>query len=865
MGDTLIPYDREELKRLGPQRALRGKQLREVAFPLGGIGTGCISLGGRGQLRDWEIFNRPNKGFAPEFTFATLRIKVGDAEPVMRVVASPPQPPFSGAIGLPNRYGAGFPHMEAATFRGEYPFARLEFEDEALPVRVSLEAFNPFIPLDPDDSAVPCAILTYRLANTSEQKVSALLVFTMQNVVGYCGAGEPTSGDLGGNVNRFRKREGTHGVFMTTERFGPESHRYGSLALVPCWPDITWTTQIEEGDHPFDRGYAFWDSLITSGEFDCIGAHEPTPEGRTAIGAVGMKAEVAPGESCELPLIIAWHFPNFVKYWSQGPDGVQPQWKNHYALPFEDAYHVAEYVYGNLTRLRNESMAFHDALFDTTMPPHVLDAVSSQASTLKSPTCLRLQDGTFYAFEGCDPTRGCCDGSCTHVWNYAQTLAFLFPSLERSMRSADYAYNMREEDGYMGFRLQLPLGSDIWGHPHAAADGQLGGIIKTYRDWLLSGDDCWLEGLWPKLKMSLAYAWKQWDIDRDGLPEGVQHNTYDCELIGPNPLTGAFYLGALRAAEEMARRLGDEELAGTCRALFAKGSAKMDDLLFNGEYYVHRYDPEQTDQRPFGEGCLSDQMVGQWLNSLCGLGHLLRPENIRTALQSIFRHNFRPSLKEHVNPQRIYALGDEAGLLMCSWPHGGRPEKPTLYCDEVWTGIEYQVASHLIMEGFIDEGLAIVKAVRDRHDGERRNPWNEPECGNHYARAMSSWGLMLALSGYFYSAPDNLICFRPALHFSDFRTFWSNGKGWGSYHQKFDDEGADVTMDVLGGDLPLKVLMIGAPETEKQVRASASLDGKAIEVSCGYRGGGLHIQFPQPITIGRKRRLHLKLEFTAGG
>ena len=179
---------------------------------------------------------------------------------------------------------------------------------------------------------------------------------------------------------------------------------------------------------------------------------------------------------------------------------------------------------------------------------------------------------------------------------------------------------------------------------------------------------------------------------------------------------------------------------------------------------------------------------------------------MRETLQSIYRHNFKHNFMDHANTQRIYALNDEKGLLLCSWPRGNRPALPFVYSDEVWTGIEYQVAAHLIYEGLVMEGLAITKAVRDRYDGQRRNPWNEVECGNHYARALSSWSLLTALCGYHYSAPDRRLAFAPRLNAADFRCFFTTGSGWGTFSQKVARQDAVARIDLAGGALTLTEL-----------------------------------------------------------
>ena len=319
-------------------------------------------------------------------------------------------------------------------------------------------------------------------------------------------------------------------------------------------------------------------------------------------------------------------------------------------------------------------------------------------------------------------------------------------------------------------------------------------------------------------------------------------------------------MGALRAAEEMARHLGDEDAAKEYRELFEKGSARSDEMTFNGDYFVQVYDPEKATTQQFGDGCLSDQMLGQWLAAVCGLGYLFEPDHVRSALASIFRFNWRPDLSDHANPMRVYALNDEAGLLVATWPRGNRPLVPTMYSDEVWTGIEYQVASHLIMEGLVEQGLAVVKGARDRHDGLKRNPWDEPECGNHYARAMSSWGLILALSGYFANASQGLLQFAPKLWPEDFRSFWSNGAAWGAFSQRLDEGVADVKLEVLHGEQALRVLRLKLDMPEGEEATRASLAGRPLPCSAVTTGEWTELRFAGELRLPAGAALSVRLE-----
>jgi len=428
------------------------------------------------------------------------------------------------------------------------------------------------------------------------------------------------------------------------------------------------------------------------------------------------------------------------------------------------------------------------------------------------------------------------------------------------MRVTDFKHNMHG-DGGMSFRTLVPVGQAQWMSQRPAADGQMGTIMKLYREWQISGDDQFLRDLWPQAKRALEYAWVVWDADRDGVMEGEQHNTYDIEFYGPNTMMGTFYLGALKAGEKMAVAVGEGDAAQVYRRIYESGRKKQESL-WNGDYYIQKVPPradiqvsakahkqESRDEvnYQYGEGCLSDQMLGQWFAHVIGFGHLLEPERTRRTVASVYRYNFKHNFYDHPNPQRIYALNDEKGLLLCSWPKGNRPSLPFVYSDEVWTGIEYQVAAHLIYEGLIEEGLSVVKGVRDRYDGKRRNPWNEVECGSHYARALSVWSVLLALSGYHYSAPERHLTFAPKLNADDFRCFFAAGTGWGSYSQSTNAESLAAKLEVnygetrarritlqnAGGWKNVAVASARGPDGKRLANCQASVEGDALNVDLG--------------------------------
>jgi uncharacterized protein (DUF608 family) len=858
--------------------------LPAVAFPLGGIGTGTISLGARGELRDWEIFNRPAKGRWLPYTFFAIWARAAGAAPVARVLERRLWPPYVASGGLPAGQMGGLPRLAEARFRGEYPFAQVAFEDDALPVRVDLEAFTPFVPLDAAASGLPVAIFTWRLHNPGPVPVQATVAFSLLNAVGYDGVADLRNRRhplFGANQNVAIDDGAVRGLHLTGAKPAAGHPGAGSLAIATDWPAVTLTTRWERAGW-FDDLQSFWDDFRADGRLADRGDGTPSPEGETDVGTLGLLAEVGPGETVALPFVLAWHFPNLTNYWNQQPLVAGRRLGNWYTTQHADAWAVARFTIANLSDLTARTRRYHAALFGSTLPAAVLDAVSSQVSIIRTTTCLRTDDGWFHAFEGCHDNAGCCPMDCTHVWNYEQALAYLFPDLERTMRETDFAVNTRPT-GEQAFRTLLPVTSGTLWEFHPAADGQMGSLLKLYREWQLCGDDAFLRFLWPAAKRALEFAWApgSWDADRDGVMEGEQHNTYDIEFYGPNSMMGTLYLAALRAAAAMARAVGDPA-AADYDELAEAGAVALDNDTWNGEYFEQRIVvPPEADRRRFtiqgpairpgesepryqyGPGCLADQLLGQWFARVVGLGLVLPADRVRGALAAIIRHNWRAELGDHHSCQRTYALNDEAGLLLCTWPHGGRPRYPFPYADEVWTGIEYQVAAHAIYEGLVDEGLRIVRGLRARHDGQRRNPWDEFECGHHYARAMASWSLLLALSGYEYSAPEQRLGFAPVRRAEDFRCLYTTGNAWGVYHQEQAPGTARHRLDVIEGSLTLRTLALALPDGAGQ--ASAELvapAGTRRALPATRDGRTLALTLNPPLTVTADQPLHIEIHWS---
>ncbi|MCY4465922.1 MAG: GH116 family glycosyl-hydrolase [Chloroflexi bacterium] len=809
---VLTSYDQDHLRRIG--------------LPLGGIGTGVVSLGGRGNLHSWEIVNRPAKGFDLDQTFFALYTRTADGNTTAHALEGViPPADYEGARGatVPNH---GLPRFRECRFEAAYPFGAVHLSDADVPLRAELQAFNPLIPTDSENSGIPVAVLRYVLSNDTDADIEAAVCGSLRNFIGTDGS----SGAPSNNVNSYREADGLAGIVMESAGLDPDAPQWGTLALATpldsnsrishrqAWANLSW------GDSLLD----FWDDFSEDGALEDRergGKDDPT-------GSLSVSLTVPAGGSIAVTFLLCWRFPNRTTWHESGANHPQSTVQagarigNYYAERFADAWAAAAYTHSKLDWLESETRAFVEAFCSADLPHQVKEAALFNVSTLRSQTVFRTPDGYVFGWEGCDDDMGCCFGSCTHVWNYEQATAFLFGGLALGMREVEFVYATRA-DGGMSFRVDLPLQhARSWSL--AAADGQMGCLMKLYRDWQLSGDADKLRELYPHARRALEFCWLPggWDEDKDGVMEGCQHNTMDVEYYGPNPQMGIWYLGALRAMEEMARALDDKDFADECRALFENGSAWIDANLFNGDYYEHEIrpgggrdsilpmlihesmgaaDPSEPVLQ-LGAGCLVDQLVGQFLAHVCGLGYLVAADKVKQTLNSIMRYNFKETMYGHFNHMRSYVLNDESALLMATYPRGNRPARPFPYCNEVMTGFEYTAAVGMLYEGELDDGLRCISAIRDRYDGQRRNPFDEAECGHHYARAMASWAAVLALSGFHFSAVDKSLRF--AAPDAEQRHFWSTGYAWGTCDLQPGDGACQVDLTVLGGELALDSLTL---------------------------------------------------------
>lgn len=814
-----------------------------AAFPLGGLGTGNVSLGARGELRDWELENLPDKGRLNPYTFFAIHAAPAGGEAVTRVLEARATGRHDWDAGYGFDRLAGLPRLAGATMHGEYPVVDIDFVDDVLPVHVSLRAFTPLVPLDADASGIPAAVLRYRVTNPGPVPVAVTVAGSLSHTAG---RGEGPFGMRAQQTVRWREEPGVGGAWVRGLDFGirlPEDDfGYGTMSLTTTdaattvkpqwvtgfWPDgprLFWSDLSEDGllepeprltleDRP--RGL-FADPAAGSGAAEGSDTEPMSEEElfdklpRLRTGSLGIVHELAAGESRDFEFVLAWSFPNRRRAWRghivfDDPHADEVV-KNHYAVLWRDAWAAASHLHRELPALESATLAFVEALYGGSLDPVFADAVGANIATVRSTTGFVVESPNpeigegpvFAAWEGSFDHGGSCEGTCTHVWSYAQTVAWLFPSLERSARRVEFLLET-DAEGAQKFRSNRVFGAPAW-FMTPAVDGQLGTFLRLHREWRFSGDDAFLRELWPAAVSTLEHAIREWDRDGDGVLDGELHNTYDIEFHGIDPLANSMFIAALRAGARMAAHLGESGRASQWLDRADRASRGMDDVLWNGEYYRQVIDDVDAHRYQYGDGVLSDQLLGQFHAYVNGLGEILPAAHVHSALTAIVHHNFRSDLTAHESTQRVYALGDEGGLLLASWPHGGRPAIPFVYSDEVWTGVEHQVAASLVYAGRTEDALRLERSLRRRYDGTVRNPWNEIECGNHYARSLASWALLLAASGAQWDAPTRTLSFDPI---ADGTYLFTTGGAWG----RAVIDGDDIELHVDGGTLDLDHLVL---------------------------------------------------------
>jgi len=987
---TAIPADKKlnkawlkSLTERGKRTEYRGKQLAKIGMPIGGICAGGLYIGGDGRLWLWDIFNANHFGISPKqvvYQGQTLGSGGGSAyvDPPDQIL--PFDQGFSVSIDGQDAKPLDRRGFQDIRFIGEYPVAQVQYLDHPT-VKIELEAFSPFVPLNADDSGLPATLLHYSIHNHGEKPAMVKLSGWMQNPLGSNRGAEGTfrlvnepykesnltmvtlgvesikqppstrfdvnvelwdketyegwtaegtafgtgpilkskmptyQGDVGGPGDRVvnshatapgnsttdkdkatgkltgktfkvernflefwigggkhagrtclnlvvdgkvvRTATGADSNKMRAETFrlddlaGKDAHIEIVDAESGAWGNIG-VGRIIQTDNP--QTIIPLEAMADYGTLSIavLGSGTPDPaSGGLHRAAVSQTVTVQPGGSETIACIVAWHFSNLRLGIPDDSSG------RYYGTKFKSSAEVVHHIAKNHTRLTHLTRLWHKTWYDSTLPYWFLDRTFANTSILATTTAHRFGTGRFYAWEGV----GCCAGTCTHVWHYAQAMGRIFPELERDLRKrVDFGLAFNKDTGEIGFRAEFDH--------RAAMDGQAGSILRTYREHQMSTDAAFLREIWPRVKQAVEYM-IGFDKGVEGILQGAQENTLDAAWYGKIAWITSLYLAALRAGEAMALELDDMDFAKRCRGLFQQGIKNIDRDLFNGEYYIQTHDPDHPKALGTYDCCHIDQVMGQGWAWQVGLGRVLNREHTVSALKALYKYNFTPDVgpwRAAHKEGRWYAMPGDGGLVMTTNPKGekdafGDPSAWQYgYFNECMSGFEHQAAAHMIAEGLVQEGLTVTKAIHDRYRADLRNPWNEIECSDHYARAMASYGSFIGICGFEHHAPKKLIGFSPRLRPEKFRAAFTAAEGWGTFNQSRTKFTQKSEISLRYGQLAVQTIALDAgPHPPKA--AGVFLGDKKLAAKTAVEGNRLLVLLTEPVTIKTDETLRVWLVF----
>ena len=797
-------------------------ELRYIGMPAGGLHTGTVYVGGDGRLWLWSIYNDDREGVDPKTVIwndGTTERKI-----ISRDGANYVEPSIAANKRvLEQGFAVKFAHnnktitkelreedWDEVSFEATYPLAKITFTCKDVPVKVVMYAGGFFIPLNAEDSGLPATFFTIEIHNTSGKNINCALIGWLEN-----GANKTTAADGDG----LRQNNAMHDGIITgvTSSFVPEKDSAGKTpgSGTMCFAAIKSNAIVNTNASP----YPVNEAAFTQSNID----ENKSKPSEKLIGSVTINNNIDAASSATQNFVITWHFatPNNTvqKLVADAKQGY------YYGKRFANAAEVMAYIAQNFKRLQTQTFAWRQTWYNSTLPYWFLERTLLNIGTIATANTYRFATGRFWGWEGINS----CEGTCTHVWQYAQALGRIFPSLERDTRQrVDLGIAMQDNGGIL-FR-----GEDA---NRPAIDGQAGTILRFYREHQMSSDNSFLQNNWPHIKKAVSFMLAQ-DKNGDGLTDTPMENTLDAVWEGEIAWIAGLCIAAAKAAQLMAEEVDDNPFAATCSNYVEKGGKNMAEQLFNGEYFIHKPNAEQGRTKLGSYNtCHIDQVYGQSWAWQVGLGRLWDKDKTLSALRSLWKYNFAPDVGTYIKTHtggRPYALEGDAGLIMNTNPHNEpKPYGENVtwqmgYFHECMTGFEHQVAAHMMAEGMTDEALVLTRAIHDRYNGAKRNPFNEIECSDHYARAMASYGTFITACGFQYHGPKGCMQFNPAIAADNFRAPFTAAEGWGTYEQQRTGALFTAQMQVNYGRLILKEWGVALKHNHAVSKAEVTLNGIAI-------------------------------------
>lgn len=863
-----------------------GPRLRALEFPLGGFGTGQILLQGDGTLQGWTITNNFHN---PEYTqlnrlpgnlFGIKATMRGD-DPhshcyVLQTRQSHTNNPARAnmsddAHAIPNP-----PFIPSLTAKCQYPIATLNYKiPSELPLEIQLESMSPLIPGNTKDSSIPLAIFTFTVHNTSEEHVADVcLLQSTLNLIGWDGKSSVDDQSIQdfweANINTplyhtsCRQGHGYAGWAMTSQNSLLPPWQQGSLALVAVQPTTSsgsggstasccgttgssdWKPGLLVANHQSEQD--FWQDFCQGKVLDpktYTTPTEPSVRGITYIGGVTQSFTLPPKATKTCQFILTWYFPNRPSY-SDRPHLPSPILGNYYQNWYDSAEDVVQKSLSRMDYLVSTTRTYVDILYSTTIPWELLESAAGRVSVMRSPSMFWTREGLVLGNEGND----CCPLNCTHVYGYSMMMERLFPDWAKNMLHSNFVLNFDPDQGC----------SMRFGQGGFAIDGSLACIIKVYL--VVKQADSKLEFLaqvWPNVKRQIQIILDNFvKDDKDCVIRCLQQNTYDTAMQGANTFIGTYWITALRATAKMAKLMGEDDLAQVCQHNSELAAKAYEEICWKEDFQYYIADVDETNcTNSYGTGCFVDQLSAVGLSLAAGLGTVLNPDHEALARQSIYRYNqvAKPPFQDF---QKHFYNGDK-GVRVNTYPHGKLPGC-YVYDDLVSTGFSYPVIAAMIQdEANTDIALEWARHIRNRHSGVNRSPWNEPECGLLYVRAMAAWNLLDQACGFDYNSTTGALSFAPKFHFEDFSCFLIVEDGWGRFHQKWETGIGKLVIECHYGVIRLNSLATSQVTESGTLEIVARLDQTMLASSTlSLKINAIY--FGEKLTIAAGSTLVIKLE-----
>ncbi|MEH0152607.1 GH116 family glycosyl hydrolase [Limibacter armeniacum] len=814
---------------------------------LGGIGTGSIELRKDGNFHNWSIFNNYPLGAGPiidlpqrpmsadhnSFLYFVVRYQLEGEQPRIKLLQLNDASVEGGLLNeAPIYYFPWLSNVESIEYAGRFPYVNMKFTDSEMPFDIHLKAQSPFIPHDVDNSSLPAIYFDFDIVSKSDKPVEVEVIGTLRNLVAY---------DVGEKyfTAHIEEKEGYKYFVQGAGGVDTDHISYGNTALGALGGEevsyyLGWAHR-----HPY------YEKMLVNSQLgninDVENRNTTTPEGKKIVwmskddnnqlckSSIAVTKTVEPGVKATANFFMNWYFPNAygaVLYKAkknntllENEKGYVVRFKptekvgHYYENLFESVDEVVDYIVTQRAELTRKTNAFVADFYKTDEEQYILDQVNSHLNTFVTSSQFD-KSGRFGIREGMTSNESWGPNITTDVSLYGSVpIIQLFPDLHKASMKAHRA--LQSAHGEINHGIGYDLGKTQNGTfgVYERVDLAPNYIQLVLRDYLFTNDTAYLKEMWPSVQLAIDYVLKDKDKDGDLVPDmhGIMCSYDNFPMYGLSSYILTQWVTAMEMAAIAAEDMGEKTAARRYRNIAKKGVKLMNKELWNGEYF--RLSNDYKGKKGEDEGCLTDQLFGQWVAHTVGIGRLYDKDKIHSSMESILKLSFI---------EKDY-------LRNCTWP-----EHPLFYplhetdlwvdqANTPWTGVELAFASFLIYEGKVKEGKQVIKAVDDRYR-KAGLYWDHQEFGGHYFRPMSSWAILNALSGF--TLVKDGYTFSPKTEEDSFTYFFSANTGTGHFEK--DEKG----ISVIAQSGALRILSLTLPEQLWQDRMQPVLKNgeEAIKV-----------------------------------